>query len=134
MPYTDSIVIGNAGAGTAGSATASTSPALPTVVSNGHVGIYNGTGTDAVAGNDKLLFGTKFTFDPIYGNRNMFFFPTQNTSGLAVEYAAISSAASTELYTDIVNFSSGSKNMIASGQLYDMIVVPQRKPLKIVVS
>lgn len=134
MPYTDSIVIGNSGAGTDDGATASISPAFPSIASNGHVGLSNGTGTAAVAANDSLLFGTKFTFDPIYGNSNMFLFPVSNTSGLIVEYAIISSDESTELYTDVVNYTSGSKNMIAGSSIYNMIIVPKRKPLRIVVS
>jgi len=134
MPFTDTITIANNGAGTAGSAVPSTAPALPTIVSNGHLTLHNGSGTNAVGANDKILLGTKFIFDPIYGNRNMFCFPSKQTNPILVEYASISTAAASELYTDIVNYSSSSLNLTASEKLFDMVIVPQRKPLKIVVS
>lgn len=132
MPFTDKIVYGNSGVGTAGGATSSTAPALPTFPSDAHISLLNGTGTDAIPGNDKLLFGTKFTFDSATGKTNMFFVPARHTERILGEYSYISSASSTELYVEIVNYTSVSKNLTASDKLLDGIVLRHRNPLKII--
>lgn len=133
MPYRDKIIYANNGSGASGSAVPSTSPALPTVVSNGHFALYNGSGTDAVAANNRIRFGTKFTFNGL-GYSNMFAIPNRLVGKIVAEPVTISADSLTELYTDIVNYSSSSASLTADEKLYDMIVIPKRKPVKITVS
>lgn len=133
MPYTDKIIYANNGTGTAGSALPSTSPALPTVVSNGHLELHNGTGTDAVAANNRIRFGTKFTFNG-NGSSNMLAIPSPQSNKIIPEYSAISTSNLTELYIDLVNYSSAGASLTASEKLYDMVIIPKRFPFKVAIS
>ena len=134
MPYTDKIVYANNGVGTADGATPSTSPALPTVFANGLLRLYNGTGTDTVAANNRIRFGTKFTFNGTTGGSNMFALPTRQSNKIIAEHSVISTADLTELYVDIVNYSSSDADLTASQKLYDMLVLPKRCPFKLAIS